>query len=159
NILIDRAARLPRGADLDFVPRVADFGIGGVASLRQILDETRGAGTRAGRLLSQLRGSHSPLYASPQQRDGADPDPRDDVHALGVIGYQMITGSLNLGAGPDLAQDLEEAGADSDLIGIIGWCVAQRVERRCKDAMELAERLERRSSPPPLLVPLEITSG
>ncbi|MSR53230.1 MAG: hypothetical protein EXS09_08055 [Gemmataceae bacterium] len=37
-----------------------------------------------------LRGSHGPLYASPQQRAGGVPDPRDDVYAIGVIWYQLI---------------------------------------------------------------------
>lgn len=37
-----------------------------------------------------LRGSHGPLYASPQQRAGGAPDPRDDVYAIGVMWYQLL---------------------------------------------------------------------
>jgi hypothetical protein len=37
-----------------------------------------------------LRGSHGPLYASPQQRAGGLPDPRDDVYAIGMLWYQML---------------------------------------------------------------------
>jgi serine/threonine protein kinase len=37
-----------------------------------------------------LRGSHGPLYASPQQRAGGPPDPRDDVYAIGMLWYQML---------------------------------------------------------------------
>jgi serine/threonine protein kinase len=37
-----------------------------------------------------LRGSHGPLYASPQQRAGGDPDPRDDVYAIGMLWYQLL---------------------------------------------------------------------
>jgi serine/threonine protein kinase len=37
-----------------------------------------------------LRGSHSPLYASPQQRAGGLPDPRDDVYAIGMLWYQLL---------------------------------------------------------------------
>jgi len=33
-------------------------------------------------------------YLSPQQREGKPADPRADVYALGVIGYQMLTGAL-----------------------------------------------------------------
>jgi hypothetical protein len=37
------------------------------------------------------------LYASPEQMSGRGPDPRDDVHAIGVIWYQMVTGDLSRG--------------------------------------------------------------
>src|SRR5947209_4019598 len=37
-----------------------------------------------------LRGSHGPLYASPQQTAGAPPDPRDDVSAIAVLWYQLL---------------------------------------------------------------------
>ena len=56
-----------------------------------------GASASAPGSTSLVRGSCTPLYASPEQMRGADPDPRDDVHALGVIWYQILTG--NLGAG------------------------------------------------------------
>jgi hypothetical protein len=80
NILTDKANRRLR---------ITDFGIGSVTARAILAEESRGASTRGGRLLSYLRGSYTPLYSSPQQRDGADPDARDDVHALGVIGYQI----------------------------------------------------------------------
>ena len=90
NILYDRATgRL----------RITDFGIGAVAAKEANRLESRGQSTRGGRLLSYLRGSHTPLYSSPQQRRGDDPDPRDDVHALGVIAYQMLTGKLDAAPG------------------------------------------------------------
>ncbi len=134
--------------------RVTDFGIGGVAARLVLEIETRAAMTQSGRLLSCLRGSYTPLYASPQQREGGDPDPLDDVHALGVIGYQMITGQLNQGAGPDFADDLRDAGVGEDLISLLGRCVAQRANRRPKDAVELAELLAAVSlRPPPQPVP------
>ena len=41
-----------------------------------------------------LRGAHSPIYASPQQKRGHKPDVRDDVHALGVIGFQLLLADL-----------------------------------------------------------------
>ena len=128
--------------------RITDFGISGAAARKMIEVESRGGGTRGGRLLSYLRGSYTPLYSSPQQRDGDDPDPRDDVHALGVIGYQVLTGNLNQGAGPDFADDLRDAGATEELIALLGRCVAQKADRRPKDATELAEKL-RDLKPPP----------
>ncbi len=132
NILTDKANRRLR---------ITDFGIGSVTARAILAEESRGASTRGGRLLSYLRGSYTPLYSSPQQRDGADPDPRDDVHALGVIGYQMITGHLSQGAGPDFAEDLREAGAGEELITLLGRCVAQKPNRRPVCGAEVAKRL------------------
>lgn len=37
-----------------------------------------------------LRGSHGPLYASPQLRAGGPPDPRDDIYTIGMIWYQLL---------------------------------------------------------------------
>ena len=69
------------------------------------------------RNVSYLRGAHTPLYASPQQRDGQPPDPRDDVHALGVIWYQLLTGDLGSGAPTGLwTDDLEEQGVQVNTI-------------------------------------------
>ncbi|MFO0881377.1 MAG: protein kinase [Gemmataceae bacterium] len=132
NILLDPASKLLR---------ITDFGIGGLAAQDTLRNESRGHTTSGGRLQSYLRGSHTPLYASPQQRTGADADPRDDVHALGVIAYQMLTGHLTQGAGPDFAEDLRESGAEESLIELLGRCVAQKPDRRPKDARDLSERL------------------
>lgn len=138
NILLDRATKKLR---------ITDFGIGSVTARETNRQESRGGGTRGGRLLTYLRGSHTPLYSSPQQRSGADPDPRDDVHALGVIAYQMLTGHLAQGAGPDFADDLRDAGTNEELISLLGRCVAQKPERRPKDARELMTHV--RPVPPP----------
>lgn len=138
--------------------RVTDFGIGGVTSRAVLELETRGALTRGGRLLSCLRGSYTALYASPQQRDGGEPDPRDDVHALGVIGYQMLTGQVNRGAGSDFADDLRDAGVGEGLITLLGRCVAYKPDRRPKDAVELAEQLAALSLRPPAPPSIRIES-
>jgi formylglycine-generating enzyme required for sulfatase activity len=136
--------------------RITDFGIGAVTAQEILRQESRGQTTQGGRLQSYLRGSHTPLYSSPQQRQGSDPDPRDDVHALGVIAYQMFTGHLAQGAGPDFADDLRDAGASEDVIAVLGRCVAQKPERRPRDAGELWDMLSRVSrgkevAPPPAI--------
>lgn len=140
NILFDQATNQLR---------VTDFGIGSVTA-KEALD---GAGTTSGRLLTSLHGSHTPLYASPQQKAGGTPDPRDDVHALGVIAYQIMTGHLDQGAGPDFADDLREAGAGEELVALLGKCVAQKADRRLASAVELKEQLTalagKTATPPP----------
>ena len=140
-------ARLVNG-EIDL--KVTDFGIGGVAAL-QALAEARQGTTGHGELLgTTLRGSHTPLYASPQQMRGEPPDPRDDVHALGVIWYQLLTGDLHSGPPTGLwADELEEQGMSRELVRILGACVAGKAERRPASAGVLAEQLDLLLAPPP----------
>src|SRR5262249_41485590 len=96
-------------------PKVGALGIGAIAA-RQALAQAR-AGTSRGDLLATcLRGSHTPLYASPQQARGEFPDVRDDVHALGVLWYQLLI--ADLGAGPptgiDWVDELHQAGLSAE---------------------------------------------
>ena len=121
--------------------RITDFGIGGVAVDHMRTSNPVGPSMMTGWLETSLRGSYTPLYASPQQRAGNSPDPRDDVHALGVIGFQMLTGRLTEAPGIDAAEDLQDAGASAGLIALITKCVANKPDRRPKDAAELAEKL------------------
>ncbi len=124
--------------------RITDFGIGGVAV--DYLRTNTSAGLSmlsmmTGCLETSLRGSYTPLYASPQQRAGNPPDPRDDVHALGVMGFQMLTGRLSEAPGIDAAEDLQDGGVSAGLIALITKCVANKPDRRPKDATDLAEKL------------------
>ena len=73
--------------------RVTDFGISHVtadASIRQASISTPSL-----HLGETFRGAHTPTYASPQQKKGENPDVRDDVYALGIIGYQLLLGDLS----------------------------------------------------------------
>ncbi|MCE9568184.1 MAG: protein kinase [Planctomycetes bacterium] len=124
--------------------RITDFGIGGVAVdyLRQQSPTGMSMmSMMSGYLETSLRGSYTPIYASPQQRTGNAPDPRDDVHALGVIGFHMMTGRLTESPGIDANQDLEEAGASVGYVQLITKCVATKPDRRPKDGREVAEKL------------------
>ena len=96
NILVHR---LPDGK---LAMRISDLGNGAVAASDAIRQALRGA-QRPQQLLAGLRGARTSLYASPQQLRGADADPRDDVHALGVIWYQLLTGTLTNGPSSDAA--------------------------------------------------------
>jgi hypothetical protein len=123
-----------RGPDGTYHLHVTDFGIGGIVA------ETTPTHTRTGPTV--VRGAHTPLYASPQQMHGDAPDPRDDVHALGVIWYQLLTSDLNTGTPTGLwADDLEEQGMPRDLVRLLGACVASKSEKRPPDAAELAGKL------------------
>ena len=115
--------------------RITDFGIGGVVS--------------AGAFDTSLRGAHTPLYASPQQVRGEAPDPRDDVYALGVIAYQMLTGRLESAPGARFERELRARGASPALVDLIGDCVDADPANRPADARELAARLGKNLSPPP----------
>jgi hypothetical protein len=99
-------------------------------------------GVSRGDLLGQtLRGSHTPLYASPEQTWGGEPDPRDDVHALGVLWYQLLVGDLRRGVGADVDDELREMGVSGEAVAVLRRCVA-RAERRWADAGVLAEKIQ-----------------
>jgi serine/threonine protein kinase len=134
NILVERSP------DNKVRVRVTDFGIGGVAAA-QALQETRRSSTRGQELSTALRGAHTPIYASPQQVRGEPPDPRDDVHALGVIWYQMLTGDLTSAIPADWVTVLQELGQPAPFVQLLGTCVASRPEKRPASASVLAERL------------------
>ncbi|MDB5313292.1 MAG: pkn1 6 [Gemmataceae bacterium] len=139
----DSALRIPHSAFL-----ITDFGIGGVAAAAALAQEaSRRSST--GFLMSQLWGSHTPLYASPQQQRGDPPDPRDDVHALGVIAFQMLTGRLDATLGADYAKTLRRLNVPEPVIELLGDCAAHDPENRPKDAAELAEKLAQLAAPPP----------
>jgi formylglycine-generating enzyme required for sulfatase activity len=137
NVLLDKATKKLR---------ITDFGIGAVTARETNRQESRGHSTRGGRLLSYLRGSHTPLYSSPQQRTGADPDPRDDVHALGVIAYQMLTGKLDAAPGPGGTRALKRAGCPDDLAELVLRCASEELEDRPTDANELSAELAKLGS-------------
>jgi hypothetical protein len=141
NILVQRQA----GGG--FALRVADFGIGGLAA-RQALEHTRRSSGRGLILATALRGAHSPLYASPQQVRGEPPDPRDDVYALGVIWYQLLTGDLTVGrpGGTRWMRRLAALGVAPALVELLGACFEDNPGDRPVDAGALAAAV--RSAPP-----------
>jgi serine/threonine protein kinase len=129
---------------------VADFGIGGLAAKQAIQEQGVHSTMQSQSLPAAIRGAYTPLYASPQQVQGDKPDPRDDVHALGVIWYQLLTGNLSLTSiPPDWRDVVEERGLDLGRIAVLSSCLASRSEKRPADAFELAERLKAIATPPP----------
>src|SRR5205085_10962811 len=103
--------------------KVTDFGIGGVATAQAVRQTT--LALSQARLMSQLvRGAYTPLYASHEQTAGSPPDPRDDVHALGVIWYQLMVGDVSRGAPTGLAwpKKLIEKGMNQEQVAVLASC-------------------------------------
>jgi serine/threonine protein kinase len=64
--------------DLHKTPRLTDFGIAGVF--------------KSGHNALEITSGGSLFCMSPQQLDGRQPSPSDDIYALGVLLYEMLTG-------------------------------------------------------------------
>jgi WD40 repeat protein len=136
NVLVRRAA----GGEVALW--VTDFGIGGLAVARAAEDATR---SRQELLTEAVRGAYTPLYASPEQmarRRGEPADPRDDVHALGVIWYQLVTSDLGMvRIPPDWRERVQELGLGEGLVRLQAACIASRADQRPANATVLAEQL------------------
>lgn len=121
--------------------RITDFGISHVAAVDNL---NRGTALSYRPHLGQTyRGAHTPLYASPQQKRGQPADPRDDVFALGVIGYQMLLGDLGAErpAGK-WRKRLGDCGLCEAVFDVLERCWTDDQEERPGDAAELAFILE-----------------
>jgi serine/threonine protein kinase len=134
--------------------KITDFGIGGIVA-QKALSGSQDGGTAYTRAASMLAGAYTPLYASPQQQRGEKADPRDDVHALGVIAYQMLTGRLDQSPGPKFDRHLRALGTPEELIELIGDCVDPEAQHRPKDGTEVARRCTSLGKPLPVPAPPE----
>lgn len=128
-------------ADRTYQFKIADFGIGGVA-VQCAIEQTRRGTAQEALLVSGLRGSHTPLYASPQQMRGYPPDPRDDVYSLGVIWFQLITGDLSSGIVPEWREEVRERGLADPLVLILASCIVAKAENRLPNASALVEAIK-----------------
>jgi len=57
--------------------RLADFGVAAVLGEQRLTRQPSGVGTRG--------------YAAPEQLAGGEPDPRQDLYAVGVVGRELLT--------------------------------------------------------------------
>ena len=89
------------------------------------------------------RGAASALYSSPQQSKKEPPAPTDDVHALGVIWYQLLKRDPSAAApvGTEWVEDLRSNGFTDSQARLLQACVSTRPDKRPKNAAALAENL------------------
>jgi len=127
NILLDKRGRV----------RIADFGIA------KLLARKTGGYTLTGpwQVVGTLH------YMAPEQLDNPlSVDHRADVYSLGVVSYELLTGTLPIGR---FALPSEAANVDSRWDGIIVRALEKQPERRFQSANELKAALEEIAQPAP----------
>lgn len=93
-------------------------------------------GSSAGTSTQALLGTYA--YMSPEQKKGSEVDARSDLYAVGLIGFQLLTGEETPGfeMPSDLVQDLDPGWDDW-----VKLALASRVDRRFSDAKTMKESL------------------
>jgi serine/threonine protein kinase len=136
NVLVERRAGNKR------LLRVTDFGIGGIIA-QPLLEEARQSSSLQANMAAALTGAYTPLYASPQQLRGNKPDPRDDVYALGVMWYQLLTGDLTMPApsGRRWSEPLRARGMSDAALEVLASCLETDPNHRPADAGIFADQL------------------
>jgi serine/threonine protein kinase len=127
---------LTAGADPD--PKIADFGLSRV-------EGERAEGSVASQSRAVVVGTR--LYLPPEAADpyAARAPSQDDVFAIGVIWYQLLTGRIERPP-YDFADHLLKEGVDSRTVRLLSRCLAQP-NRRFADAGELLTALEQDVGP------------
>ena len=123
-------------------PKVADFGLaklGGVTSFK----------TRTGVVVG------TPQYMSPEHAQAQEPTTQSDVYAMGVLIFEITTGSVPFDGANDLGILLQhvqdqpplitdiDPTLDEDLAELIDRCLEKKKEDRPQRASEVARRLRR----------------
>jgi hypothetical protein len=97
-----------------------------------------------------LRGSYGPLYASPQQRAGGPPDPRDDVYAIGMLWYQLLVRDP-MARAPESANwagHYRRYGLSDGQARLIMACLAEVPAERPGDGVALADLIVANTNSP-----------
>lgn len=125
NILLDSRGRV----------KIADFGLaklGGPAAEQWTLTGTH-----------QVMGT--PRYMAPEQMAGSrEVDHRADIYSLGVVFYEMLTGTVPVG---HFAPPSQKSTVDIRLDDVVLKAMASEPERRFQAARELRSSVEKISSP------------
>ena len=124
-----------------FTMWVSDFGWGQIESIRS-LELARG-GPKGEQQRLAYRGAATVLYASPQQAKKEPATPTDDVHALGVIWYQLLKRDPSAAApvGTEWVEEFRSQGFTDSQARVLQMCLATRPDKRPRNATHLAELL------------------
>jgi len=117
--------------------KVTDFGLGRVQA-----EVTRSL-LLSGNMMSKEGNSVSGTieYMSPEAREGAPPDPRDDLYALGILGCELLTGRRPL-PGISTEDQFDEAGVHADHAKVFQRALSLP-KRRYATAAEMGEAVRR----------------
>ncbi|MEM8709832.1 MAG: protein kinase [Planctomycetota bacterium] len=135
---------------VDNLPKVIDFGVAG--ALEDEAEVARTRATQAGDVVGTLQ------YMAPEQLEGSlSVDTRTDIHALGLLLYELVTGEAPYAlAGRSLSEivkvireeaparvDRADAAVPGDLRWVILKATAKEPDRRYASASGLADDLQR----------------
>jgi formylglycine-generating enzyme required for sulfatase activity len=124
-----------------FTMWVTDFGWGQMVAPRSLELAKLGARGELQRLA--CRGAATSLYASPQQTKKDPPIPADDVHALGVIWFQLLKRDPTAAppVGNEWVEEFRPHGFTDSQAKVLQACLATRPDKRPRTASHLVEQL------------------
>jgi formylglycine-generating enzyme required for sulfatase activity len=128
---------------------VTDFGWGQIESVRGL--ELAKGGPRGEQQRLASHGAASSLYACPQQVKKEAPAATDDVHAIGMIWFQLLKRDPTAGApfGNEWIEELRPAGFTDSQARVLQACLSTRPDKRPKSAAALVEVLSTVTVAPP----------
>jgi len=132
-----------------FTMWVTDFGWGQIESVRAL--ELAKGGPRGEQQRLAQRGAATSLYACPQQVKKEPPAPTDDVHAIGMIWYQLLKRDPAAAApfGAEWIEELRPVGFTDSQARVLQACLSTRTDKRPKNAAALVESLAAVTIAPP----------
>jgi len=89
----------------------------------------------------------TPLYMSPEQNEGKHLEPSSDIYSLGVVIYEMLTGSApfkigNIAYHHIFTKPPEMKGIDKPLRDLVMKCLEKKPSSRFSTMEEIAALLE-----------------
>ncbi|MBM3980360.1 MAG: hypothetical protein FJ304_08750 [Planctomycetes bacterium] len=132
-----------------FTMWVTDFGWGQIESVRAL--ELAKTGPRGEQQRLAQRGAATSLYACPQQAKKEPPAQTDDVHAIGMIWFQLLKRDPAVAApfGAEWIEELRPAGFTDSQARVLQACLSTRADKRPRSAAALAEALAGVTVAPP----------